>query len=46
MYFFKSDSTRPPSIVKFKIVGIFNSGFAELDQTFLIGDINHIQRLK
>ena len=45
MYFLKSDSTRPPSIIKFNVVGIFNSGFAELDQTFLIGDINHIQRL-
>jgi len=45
MYFLKSDSARPPSIIKFDIVGIFNSGFSELDQTFLIGDLNHIQRL-
>ncbi len=45
MYFLKSDSSSPPSIRKFKIVGIFNSGFEELDQTFLIGDLNHVQRL-
>ena len=45
MYFLKSDSSSPPSIRKFKIVGIFNSGFEELDQTFLIGDLNHLQRL-
>lgn len=45
MYFLKSDSGSPPSIRKFKIVGIFNSGFEELDQTFLIGDLNHVQRL-
>ena len=31
--------------MKFNIVGIFNSGFDELDQTFLIGDLNHVQRL-
>lgn len=45
MYFLKSDTNRPPSIVKFLVVGIFNSGFEELDKTFLIGDINHVQRL-
>ena len=45
MYFLKSDSSSTPSIRKFKIVGIFNSGFEELDQTFLIGDLNHVQRL-
>ncbi|MGB0185471.1 MAG: ABC transporter permease [Flavobacteriaceae bacterium] len=45
MYFLKTDASRPPSIVKFSVVGIFNSGFEELDKTFLIGDINHVQRL-
>ena len=45
MYFLKTDASRPPSIVKFWVAGIFNSGFEELDKTFLIGDINHVQRL-
>ena len=45
MYFLKSDTSRPPRIVKFEIVGVFNSGFEELDQSFLIGDIKHVQRL-
>ncbi len=30
---------------KFDIVGVFNSGFQELDETYLIGDIKHVQRL-
>jgi len=34
-----------PSIRQFKIVGIFDSGFQELDKTFMIGDIRHVQRL-
>lgn len=45
MYFMKSDPSQPPSIMKFTVVGIFNSGFEELDKTYVIGDINHVQRL-
>ena len=45
MYFMKSDSSKPPSIMKYAVVGIFNSGFEELDKTYIIGDINHVQRL-
>ena len=45
MYFMKSDPSQPPSIMKYSVVGIFNSGFEELDKTYLIGDINHVQRL-
>jgi lipoprotein-releasing system permease protein len=45
MYFMKSDSTKPPSIMKYSIVGIFNSGFEALDKTYVIGDIKHVQRL-
>ena len=45
MYFLKKDSNQPPNIIKFSISGIFNSGFEELDKTFLIGNINHVQRL-
>ena len=45
MYFMKSDPSQPPSIMKYSVIGIFNSGFEELDKTYLIGDINHVQRL-
>jgi lipoprotein-releasing system permease protein len=31
--------------MKYAVVGIFNSGFEELDKTYIIGDINHVQRL-
>lgn len=30
---------------QFKIVGIFNSGFQEIDKTFMVGDIAHIKRM-
>ncbi len=30
---------------QFKIVGIFNSGFQEIDKTFILGDIAHIKRM-
>lgn len=43
MLFAKEDTNRPPFIRQFTIVGIFNSGFQELDETYLIGDINHIR---
>ena len=45
MYFMKSDPSQPPSIMKYAVVGIFNSGFEELDKTYVLGDINHVQRL-
>ncbi|MFK2819749.1 FtsX-like permease family protein [Flavobacteriaceae sp. LMIT009] len=43
MLFSREDTNRPPFIRQFRIVGIFNSGFQELDETYLIGDINHVR---
>lgn len=34
-----------PRIMNFEIVGIYNSGFQELDEKFLIADLRHVQRL-
>jgi lipoprotein-releasing system permease protein len=45
MYFMKTDENKPPYIRKFDIVGIYNSGFQELDETYFFGDIKHVQRL-
>ncbi|MFD1063361.1 ABC transporter permease [Winogradskyella litorisediminis] len=42
---FGDNLERPPRIINFKIVGIYNSGFQELDEKFCIADIRHIQRI-
>lgn len=34
-----------PRIMRFNIIGIYNSGFQELDEKFCIADLRHIQRL-
>ena len=43
MVFGKDDPSKTPFIRKLNIVGIYNSGFQELDETYLFGDIKHIQ---
>lgn len=45
IWFVRQDPTKPPQIRKLNITGIFNSGFQEFDDSFIIGDIKHIQRL-
>jgi lipoprotein-releasing system permease protein len=44
-YFINNDVNKPPRILPYNIVGIYNSGFKEFDQQFAIADIKHIQRL-
>lgn len=44
-YFMKDDSWKLPNLRVFEISGIFSSGFQEIDATFLIGDIRHLQRI-
>ncbi len=41
MYFIQD----PPRLRRFDIAGIYETGLAELDELFVIGDIRHIQRL-
>ena len=43
MVFGKEDPKKTPFIRKFNVVGIYNSGFQELDETYLLGDIRHVQ---
>lgn len=42
---FGENLERPPRLINFEIVGIYNSGFQEFDEKFCIADIRHIQRL-
>ncbi len=44
-YFPKSDLDKPPSIITYNVVGIYNSGFKDFDELYVIGDIRHIIRL-
>ncbi|WP_347922380.1 FtsX-like permease family protein [Pontimicrobium sp. SW4] len=43
MLFGKESVDKLPFIRTFKVSGIYNSGFQELDETYLLGDIRHIQ---
>lgn len=45
MVFAKDDPEKLPNYVKCHIVGVYNSGFLDLDKQFLIGNIRHIQRI-
>lgn len=45
MFFVKDDPNMAPNSRKFKVSGIFDSGFEEFDEAFIIGDIRHIQRI-
>ncbi|TYA54731.1 ABC transporter permease [Formosa maritima] len=43
--FRKEDPNKPPFMRPNKIVGIYNSGFKDFDETYVIGDLRHLQRL-
>ncbi|WP_431109583.1 ABC transporter permease [Winogradskyella poriferorum] len=42
---FGEDLNKIPRIINYEIIGIYNSGFQELDEKFCIADLRHIQRL-
>lgn len=44
-FFIKEEQNKLPLSRRFKITGIFNSGFQEFDATYIIGDIRHLQRI-
>ncbi|MRX40451.1 FtsX-like permease family protein [Flavobacterium sp. LC2016-23] len=44
-FFIKEEQGKMPNSRRFKITGIFNSGFQSFDATYIIGDIRHIQRI-
>ncbi|RUA07023.1 MAG: ABC transporter permease, partial [Flavobacteriia bacterium] len=45
MFFVKNNPNKAPNSRKFKVSGIFNSGFNEIDEGFIVGDMKHIQRI-
>ena len=44
-HFFKADAAKLPNTRKFKVVGIYNSGFQDFDKNIMLADIRHIQRM-
>ena len=44
-FFIKEEQGKLPNSRRFKISGIFNSGFQDFDATYILGDIRHIQRI-
>ncbi len=45
MLFVKKDPAKAPWIRVVKAVGIYNSGFQDFDKNYIIGDIQHIQKM-
>ena len=44
-FFQNSISQSIPNFRRFKITGLFSSGFSDFDNNFILGDIKHIQRI-
>ncbi len=44
-YFLREESRQSPLLRVFQVSGIYNSGFQEFDQLYMLADIRHIQRL-
>ena len=44
-FFLRDETSQVPNQVKFKITGIYDSGFREYDATYIFVDIRHIQRI-
>lgn len=45
LMFFINQEQAQPSVRKFRISGIYNTGLEEFDKVYVLGDIKHIQRL-
>jgi lipoprotein-releasing system permease protein len=44
-FFIKENQNQLPNIRRFKITGIFDSGFQQFDATYILGDIRHVQHI-
>ncbi len=45
LFFMKDNPKKAPNVRIFTIVGIYNSGFKDFDENYVLGDIKHVQRL-
>lgn len=43
--FFMKENGKLPAVRKFKVSGIYNSGFNDFDSSYLLGNIQHVQRI-
>ncbi len=43
--FFMKDDGSAPNVAVLNIVGIYNSGYKEFDENYIIGDLKYVQRL-
>ncbi|MBC7640897.1 MAG: ABC transporter permease, partial [Flavobacterium sp.] len=44
-FFMKETGNKLPNLRRFKVTGIYNSGFQEFDASYIIGDIRHVQKI-
>ncbi|WP_324721490.1 ABC transporter permease [Salinimicrobium sp. HB62] len=44
-YFLRDETSRNPLTRAFEITGIYNSGFQEFDELYMLADIRHVQRI-
>ncbi len=44
-YFQNSKNQQLPNFRRFKVVGLFLSGFPDFDENFVLGDLRHLQRI-
>ena len=44
-YFLRDESSRTPLIRAFLVKGIYNSGFQEFDELYMLADLRHVQRI-
>lgn len=44
-YFLRDESSKTPLIRAFVIKGIYNSGFQDFDELYMLADIRHVQRI-
>tara|TARA_B100001057_G_scaffold46394_1_gene41366 strand:- start:2740 stop:3945 length:1206 start_codon:yes stop_codon:yes gene_type:complete len=44
-YFQNSRNQQLPNVRRFKVVGLFLSGFPDFDENFVLGDLRHVQRI-